>query len=86
MAQAPVRVPLRLMVQFQIASRPLVQVTDAMRVGGQLRGAGTRALDLADGTAELPLFDPDTGQPTGERITVARALAVLFSLARRQTP
>jgi hypothetical protein len=76
-----VNVPFRLTVQFGIARRPLVSVKFARQEGGTWVGAGTRSVDLTP-TREFDLVDPDTGAPTGERITVARALAILNSFSR----
>jgi len=77
------RVPVRLMVHFQIARRPLVQVTEGESDGTRVRGVGTRALDTARGTDDLDVFDPTTGQRTGERISVDRALQIIYSLTKR---
>ena len=81
MAQAPARIPIRLLVYFQLTARPLVQVTEGVRDGTRLVGAGTRPIDLTAG--DLQLIDPATGQPLGETVSIDRALMILFSLAKR---
>jgi len=75
-------VPLRLMVHFEVSATPLVSVTLARREGSALVGAGTRSIDVHDPLREIELVDPTTGAPTGERVSVAHALAVLYSISR----
>lgn len=75
------RFPIRLLVHFQPARTPLVQVTDGvLSVDGMLHGAGTRAVDVSEGARTVQLRDPVTGNATGE-ISIADALAVLAALA-----
>jgi hypothetical protein len=77
---ADVIVPVRLLIHFQTSARPLLQVTLARREGNRLVGVGTRAINLGGG--DLALVDSN-GNPTGEVVTMAHALAVVQSLARR---
>jgi hypothetical protein len=76
------RFPIRLMMHFQPARTPLVQVTDGvLSVDGQLHGAGTRAVDITDGARMVDLRDPMTGRSTGGQISIVDALAAIAALA-----
>jgi hypothetical protein len=80
----PTTVPIRLLVHFQTSARPLVQITEGVQdSAGHVHGAGTRAVDTSNDAADFPIIDHATQLPTGERATIAQALSILYSLAKR---
>jgi len=76
------RFPIRLLVHYQPARVPLVQITEGIKaIDGTIHGAGTHAVDMSDSAREIELRDPATGRTTGDRVTLAHVLAVLAGLS-----
>ncbi len=67
---------------------PSIRFDEELRVvlaDGQSFGQPTRSLvaEFTNPSAELPLYDPSTGQLTGQNVTDGMVYAVLYSLYMR---